>query len=84
MLILKISPVLFYIVSLMSMIIIPMDLHIGIYLITFLILKKQKKHVEYLQRHSRVGKKYPDNFEIIEVKIDDFNSWSEGFEELTK
>ena len=33
---------------------------------------------------TRIGKKYPNNFEIIDVKIDNFNSWSEGFEELNK
>ena len=46
--------------------------------------EKAKKHIEYLKKHSRVGKKYPNNFEIIDVKIDDFNAWSEGFEELNK
>lgn len=46
--------------------------------------EKAKKHIEYLKKHSRVGKKYPDNFEIIDVKIDNFNAWSEGFEELNK
>ncbi len=66
----------------MSLIIYQMDLHIGIYLITFLPLKKQKECVEYLKKHNRIGKKYPDNFEILDVKIDDFNAWSEGFEKL--
>ena len=46
--------------------------------------EKAKKHIEHLKKHSRVGKKYPNNFEIIDVKIDDFNAWSEGFEELNK
>lgn len=46
--------------------------------------EKAQKHIEYLKKHSRVGKKYPHNFEIIDVKIDDFNAWSEGFEELNK
>ena len=46
--------------------------------------EKAKKNIEYLKKHSRVGKKYPNNFEIIDVKIDDFNAWSEGFEELNK
>lgn len=48
----------------------------------FSTIEKAKKHIEYLQNHSRVGKKYPDNFEIIKVKIDNFNAWSEGFEKL--
>ena len=37
-----------------------------------------------LKKHSRVGKKYPNNFEIVEVKIDSFNEWSEGFEKINK
>lgn len=47
-------------------------------------IEKAKKYIEYLKKHSRIGKKYPNNFEIIDVKIDNFNSWSEGFEELNK
>lgn len=50
----------------------------------FSTIKKAKKYIEYLKKHSRIGKKYPNNFEIIDVKIDNFNSWSEGFEELNK
>lgn len=48
----------------------------------FSTIEKAKKYIEYLKKHSRIGKKYPNNFEIIDVKIDNFNSWSEGFEEL--
>lgn len=50
----------------------------------FSTIEKAKKYIEYLKKHSRIGKKYPNNFEIIDVKIDNFNSWSEGFEELNK
>lgn len=50
----------------------------------FSTIEKTKKYIEYLKKHSRIGKKYPNNFEIIDVKIDNFNSWSEGFEELNK
>ena len=32
-----------------------------------------------LKKHSRIGKKHPNNFEINEMKVDNFNSWSEGF-----
>lgn len=48
----------------------------------FSTIEKAKKYIEYLKKHSRIGKKYPNNFQIIDVKIDNFNSWSEGFEEL--
>ncbi len=44
--------------------------------------EKAKKNIKYLKKHSRVGKKHPDNFEIIDIKIDNFNAWSEGFEKL--
>ena len=50
----------------------------------FSTIEKAKKYIEYLKKHSRIGKKYPNNFEIIDVKIDNFNPWSEGFEELNK
>lgn len=50
----------------------------------FSTIEKAKKYIEYLKKHSRIGKKYPNNFEIIDVKIDNFNSWSEGFEEINK
>lgn len=56
----------------MNMIMNAMDLPIG----------TSNKHVEYLKKHSRIGKKYPDNFEIVEIKVDNFNSWSEGFDEI--
>lgn len=48
----------------------------------FSTLKKAKINIEYLRKHSRIGKKYPNNFEVIEIKVDNFNSWSEGFNEL--
>lgn len=35
--------------------------------------------VNHLKMHSRLGKKHPQNFSIIEVPVDNFNSWSEGF-----
>ena len=38
--------------------------------------------IEHLRKHSRLGKKYPNNFEIIDTYIDNYNSWSEGFEEV--
>lgn len=47
-------------------------------------IDKAYAKVEYLKKHSRIGKKYPNNFEIIEKKVDNFNSWSEGFDELSK
>lgn len=47
-------------------------------------LEKANLKVEYLKIHNRIGKKYPNNFEIIEVKVDNFNSWSEGFKELNE
>lgn len=45
-------------------------------------MEKANSKVEYLKKHSRIGRKYPDNFEIVEVPIDKFNSWSEGFVEI--
>lgn len=47
-------------------------------------MEKANSEVERLKKHSRIGKKYPNNFEVVEVKINNFNSWSEGFDELNK
>lgn len=40
----------------------------------FSTLEKANKHIEYMQKHSRIGKKYPNNFEVIEEKVNNFNS----------
>ena len=42
-------------------------------------INSAKDKVEYLKVHSRLGKKYPNNFMISEIIVDNFNSWSEGF-----
>lgn len=47
-------------------------------------LKRAQNKIDYLKKHSRIGKKHPNNFDIIEIKVDNFNSWSEGFDELNK
>lgn len=39
-----------------------------------------KEKLLMLQNHSRIGKKYPNNFEINKVPVDSYNDWSEGFE----
>ncbi len=42
-------------------------------------LKEANLEMKKLKKHSRIGKKHPNNFEINEMKVDNFNSWSEGF-----
>jgi hypothetical protein len=44
--------------------------------------EKAENYVEYLKKHSRIGKKYPDNFAVIDIRVNNFNSWSEGFVKL--
>lgn len=44
--------------------------------------EKAEAKVQYLRKHSRVGKKYPDNFDIADVKVDNYLSWSGGFDKL--
>lgn len=44
--------------------------------------EKAEAKVQYLRKHSRVGKKYPDNFDIVDVKVDNYLSWSGGFDKL--
>ncbi len=43
---------------------------------------KAMAHISHLKKHSRIGKKYPDNFEIIEIKVNNDNCWSEGFTKI--
>lgn len=41
--------------------------------------EEAEEKLEYYKKHSRVGKKYPDNFNIYHDLIDNYYSWSEGF-----
>lgn len=41
--------------------------------------REAQKVVEYKKNHSRVGKKYPNNFVIDRVQVDTYNDWSKGF-----
>ena len=34
---------------------------------------------EYKKKHSRVGKKHPENMSVDEAHVDKYNSWSKGF-----
>ncbi len=45
--------------------------------------KKAKAMIVYYRKHTRIGKKHPEKFEISKIVIDDFHSWSEGFEKYT-
>ena len=38
-----------------------------------------ERKVEWLKEHSRIGRKYPDNFMVDETVVDNFSAWSEGF-----
>ena len=38
-----------------------------------------EQNVEYLKKHSRIGRKYPENFLISETIVDNFSYWSEGY-----
>lgn len=38
-----------------------------------------KSKLAYLKKHTRLGKKYPDNFMIDKVIVDNYNDWAEGF-----
>lgn len=41
--------------------------------------EEERNKITFLKNHSKVGKKYPDSFEIYEVKIDNDISWEHGF-----
>lgn len=45
-------------------------------------IKAANEQVDYLKIHTRIGKKLPDKFNIYEKKVDNYNSWSEGFSML--
>lgn len=45
-------------------------------------IEKARVKVDFLKLHSRVGKKYPDNFEIQAIKVDSFTAWAEGFDSI--
>lgn len=38
-----------------------------------------KSKLAYFKKNTRLGKKYPDNFMIDKVIVDNYNDWSEGF-----
>ena len=38
-----------------------------------------KEKITALKEHSRLGRKYPNNFEISEIVVDNFLYWSEGY-----
>jgi len=40
---------------------------------------KAEERIEYLKKHSRIGRKFPTCFEIVDIKVDNYNAWSEGF-----
>ena len=42
-------------------------------------MEKALARVEYLKKHDPDAKKYPDNIEIIEERVDLWTAWSEGF-----
>lgn len=42
-------------------------------------LESAKEKIEYLKKHSNIGKKHPNNFDITEITVDNYSSWSSGF-----
>jgi hypothetical protein len=45
----------------------------------FATLTEAKSKINKLRRSSRIGKKYPNNFEVSTVIVDNFSCWGEGF-----
>ena len=41
--------------------------------------REARKKIDFLKEHSRIGKKYPNNFEIVKELIDNYKLWSFGF-----
>lgn len=37
-------------------------------------------HLRHLKKHSRIGRKYPDNFIVFQTKVDNYLYWSEGYD----
>lgn len=42
--------------------------------------EKAFERIEFYRKHTRIGKKYASLFQISDVVVDDYNSWSEGFD----
>ena len=49
--------------------------HIGV----FSSKNEAEKAVAHMKKHTKLGRKYPENFEISEIITDCFLYWSEGF-----
>ncbi len=45
--------------------------------------QKAKAKVNFLKSHSRIGKKHPDKLTISKINVNDFSSWSSGFEKYS-
>lgn len=43
-------------------------------------LEDAESEIEFLKAHTRYGKKHPDGFQINEIIVDNYTSWSEGFD----
>ena len=41
--------------------------------------EKANQKIDYFKKHTRIGKKFPNLFQISSVVVDDYLSWSEGF-----
>ncbi len=46
--------------------------------------QKAKSKMRVFINQTRIGKKHPNEFNISKIKINDFSSWSEGFEKYTE
>lgn len=43
-------------------------------------IQKATEQSKYYKHHTRIGKKYPNDIQISSVLVDDYKSWSEGFD----
>lgn len=41
--------------------------------------QKAVEKIEFYKKHTRIGKKYSNLFQISDTIVDNYNSWSEGF-----
>lgn len=44
----------------------------------FAIKEDAENEVKFLKEHSRIGKKYPNDYEVSEQKVDSYNDWEFG------
>lgn len=55
-----------------------LNIIIGRFMAFFATKEDAENEVKFLKEHPRIGRKYPNCFEISEQKVDSYNDWKFG------